>query len=837
MEGVPPHKFKLIPGATPTTVPRPRFGPSQAEIINEWVEWARDEDLIERATTTSWSSRLVLAAKYKSSTPKSALPDGIRIAWAGTEANSQIQKTVPTYPDAWEQMYNYKYKFSADGLKQYWSIPLHKDSREVTAFWTPTGLWQFKRLVMGTKNAATVAQNAYTHALQTKMDPESYDHIANFADDFLGGADTMDELLDHFEEFLKMCLEAGITLNPAKIRIGFEKEQFFGLNVERGRITPAERNLDPIPKMTKPKSRAELRSIMGVFNQFSSFVKDYGKRDSPASILNSLMSTKVPWEFTKRHEEALEKLKKMVLVEGENELHLYAPNPDHPLILETDGSEDGWGAVLYQNIDEEKRVIKMWSKQWKTEAWAKKPPYHREAKAWMNGLTLTLPYAMRNKHPVHCWTDHTPLTWIKHTSGKGPVSQFIIDMLSVIDYEMHYIKGEDNKIADSLSRFPMLGPSKLNRTGIREATNVLLSALTGTNIDTDKLWFHVGKDTKHVVANVYDWRHGLTKNSRTKNSQRCYRDLFSESNIQRINYSMGIWAPPADKVTHQCRAAFKKGTPFACLVPNELVHLIAVDEHKQIDQTVHTMVNQAMKLTLLSPGLTWVIHGVDFSGQRHTLQTVYAGEGDDVTPEIELAELVKTLRDSNPTPALPNFRTRQDWIEAQKRDRTKIKWLQDPRMHECATDGLIMYEEFEGAPLKTVVPDDMQQALVEWKHKNLCHVGYQKVFSVLKQRFHFNRMRQMCKLVTEMCPLCNLLKARARHAHKHFRPKMFCTPRTAYGVDYYGVVQNILGRKCLCAWHALAFSRLHRGHISVTSLHICLILLKWNLCLRTENTF
>ena len=107
---------------------------------------------------------------------------------------------------------------------------------------------------------------------------------------------------------------------------------------------------------------------------------------------------------------------------------------------------------------------------------------------------------MRNKHPVHCWTDHTPLTWIKHTSGKGPVSQFIIDMLSVIDYEMHYIKGEDNKIADSLSRFPMLGPSKLNGTGIREATNVLLSALTGTNVDTTKLRFHVGKDINKTCS-------------------------------------------------------------------------------------------------------------------------------------------------------------------------------------------------------------------------------------------------------------------------------------------------------------------------------------------------
>ena len=62
---------------------------------------------------------------------------------------------------------------------------------KVTAFWTPTGLWQFKRLVMGTKKAATVAQDAYTHALQTKMNPESYDHIANFADDFLGGGQTL----------------------------------------------------------------------------------------------------------------------------------------------------------------------------------------------------------------------------------------------------------------------------------------------------------------------------------------------------------------------------------------------------------------------------------------------------------------------------------------------------------------------------------------------------------------------------------------------------------------------------------------------------------------------
>ena len=80
----------------------------------------------------------------------------------------------------------------------------------------------------------------------------------------------------------------------------------------------------------------------------------------------------------------------------EKGLHLYAPNNKYPLVLETDGSDDGWGAVLFQRINGKKHIIKMWSKQWATEAWWKKPPYHREAKAWMNGMTLTMPYTMCN---------------------------------------------------------------------------------------------------------------------------------------------------------------------------------------------------------------------------------------------------------------------------------------------------------------------------------------------------------------------------------------------------------------------------------------------------------
>ena len=767
------------------------------------MDWALEQGLVEPAPKTSWSSRLVLAPKYKNTTSKTKIPDGIRITWAGTGANEQIQKTVPTYPDAWQQIYkvaNYKYKFSADGLKQYWSIPLHQDSREVTAFWTPKGLFKFTRLVMGTKNAATVAQNAYTHALNALLNKKSYDHISNYADDFLGGANTYESLLFHIEQFLIMCEKASITINPSKVRIGHTQETWYGYNIDQGKITPSDRNLDPINRMVNPTNKSDLRSILGIFNQLAHFIPNYRKdKDCPARILHELMSEKVDFVFTSRHEKALKDLKKIALG---GDLCLFAPDHNHPLILETDASVDGWGAILYQKIDGEKRVIKMWSKAWETTAWVRKPTYHREAKGWMNGLTLTIPYATHNRYPVECWTDHTPLTWVKHTSGKGPVSQFIVDTLSVIDYNMNYIKGPINVPADTLSRFPLLGPAKLRQSGIKEAVDILLAALMQTDVDTHKVWFHAGKSTQHLVTDVYDWRHKVNElqGNEPLKRQQCYMDNFSAAKVKKIKYTMGIWAPNADKITAQCMEAYRKGTPFACLVPSDLVHRIPYDESGDLDKDVEKKINNSFLITLLSPGLTWVIHGIDFSKIKQPIRRVHQSSSR-VTPEFELQELVKTLMASNMTPPLPNARTREEWVKLQKDNLTKLLWedidgvRQDP-------DGLWT---FEG---KTIVPAPLQVPLTKWKHASACHVGSQKIYTMLKQRFHWKHMRRTCKHVNDTCALCNLLKARMRHAHKHFRPKLFCTPRTAYGADYYGVLQNKQGYN-----NILGIIDLSNGHL------------------------
>ena len=799
MNGIEPHMFKVKPGEKARPVPCPKFGPEKAKLIMKWVEWALKVKLIEKSDNTAFASRLILAPKYKANTPKSAPPDGIRVAWAGVDINDTLVKTVPVYTDAWEQMYkvaNLKYKFSADGLKQYWTIPLTEEAREMTSFWTPQGLFRFTRMVMGTKNAATVAQNAYTSALHHKLNRRSFNNIANYADDFMGGANDYEKLLEVFTDFLDMCIKAGITLNPEKVRIGFEKEQFFGLTIDNGRITHADRNLDPVRRMVYPKTRSELRSVMGVFNQFGNFIHNYAR--GPAACLSALSSTKVPYIFTKEHEQAVDEIRKIIL----SGVHLHAPKPDIPLRLDTDGSDDGWGAVLYQIIEDERYVIKMWSKKWDTEAWQKKPPYHREAKAWMNGMELALPYTLFNKHPLECYTDHSPLTWIKHTSGKGPVSQFIIDKLSLVDYNMHYVKGEDNEVADALSRFPLLGPRTLTRTGLKGAVDILLSALTEAYpLDATKIWFDAGKDTQFLSDEVYEWRNEVHKVSNTL--KRIYMDRLSEANIRKLPYTVGIWAPPADKVTHQCLAAFKKGKPFACLIPGDLVAYIPVEKDGTHNTEIAELVQQAGKISFLDSGLVWIIHGASpvrqvFSAGRHKLERLppinvtYVGERNDPAGahEPDLDELMRHLRSTNLTPPVDMARTRQEWIQLQAEHRIPLIW-QGRAAH--TQDGLWYVQEGNDGPRRTIVPRALQIPLIKWKHHKMCHMGWKKVYNELSKQFYWDNMYTMCKREVLSCRICALLKAKRNLAHKHFRAKLFCTPRTAYGSDYYGVKMNEQG--------------------------------------------
>jgi hypothetical protein len=71
------------------------------------------------------------------------------------------------------KLFNGKYFLQLDGMNAYWSIPVSEESKRLTAFHTPDGVYCWNRLLMGAKPSSAVQQSAYLEALDQYID---YDH-------------------------------------------------------------------------------------------------------------------------------------------------------------------------------------------------------------------------------------------------------------------------------------------------------------------------------------------------------------------------------------------------------------------------------------------------------------------------------------------------------------------------------------------------------------------------------------------------------------------------------------------------------------------------------------
>ena len=783
MKEVPPHVFKMKEGAKPVYCRRPYWGPQTRAYLKQWTEWALDEGLLEPAPESSWASRIVIAPKYKGGTAKSQTPDGLRICVDFTAVNAWVEKMVPTYPDPHAQLKRaagYDWYFSGDGLKQFWSIVLAEKCRDMTAIWTPLGLMRFTRLIMGTSNASTVAQNHYTRAINrfitgTLPGGEAIaDRVFNFQDDFLL-AGSLQEIKIILKAFLHMCRQAGIQMNPAKTHLtnGKTGAQFYGFKVTKKGVHPAEKNLDPIKKMTAPKDVSGVRAILGVFNQFRSFIKRYDRITKP---IQDLVKKHARFKWTDEAQKALNELKAIML---KGDLYLKVQDPTVPLELETDGSDDGWGAILYQMIKGERRVICMWSKQWSA-SMRRMPAYYRETKAWMLGVEKARIYADYNHHPLVCWTDHIPLTYLKHTSGKGPVSQFHLDHLSSIDYVIKYRKGTEIG-ADHVSRFPLLGPRHMGPGGRKKAVEILILNLPAEFRPQGKIWVYAGKETGEAKGAIRAWRlnkqdkHLLPHDGRP-----------TPKNIMSKEYTFAIWIPHAENIVNVLQKAYEKNEPFACLIPSGLVHVL------QLSQEAKTKLALSAKIALLQPELTWIIHRVE--GMAHRVMAAWSVQS-------FISQMPETNESKNHVG--PAGWKDEEFLAEQKEAAKAYK-------QECVVtrkDGFAIYKPDAQTQL-VILPPGRAKELTMWQHERMCHAGQAKVATELAKHFHWPNLRTDVRRWVTQCPSCQLLKAKRRKAHNHFRAKPEHKPRTAYAMDFYGVGQSKNGYKNILGIIDLATSEL-----------------------------
>ena len=193
-----------------------RVNPIKLEKLRQEVQYTLEKDIIE-PSQSSWASPCVLVPK----------PDGsIRYCTDYRKVNV-LSKTdsfpIPRMEDCIDRIGNAKYITKCDLLKGYWCVPLTERAKEISAFVTPDGLYQYKVMPFGMKNSQATFQRLMNICLKDLEGVEVY------VDDIVIFSDTWEEHLKRLEQVLFRLKEANLTVNLSKSDFVKAKVVYLGM--------------------------------------------------------------------------------------------------------------------------------------------------------------------------------------------------------------------------------------------------------------------------------------------------------------------------------------------------------------------------------------------------------------------------------------------------------------------------------------------------------------------------------------------------------------------------------------------------------------------------------
>ncbi|GFX83250.1 hypothetical protein TNCV_4988441 [Trichonephila clavipes] len=200
-----------------------------------------------------------------------------------------------------------------DLLKGYWAIPMAEDSK----------ILHLSRLI-GNSTVSREFSRAYI------------DDIAIFSKNW-------EEHLLHLDTILTKFSELNFPVNLKKCAFGKAQIKYLGHIIGSGKHEPDPEKTAVINNLPVPKTKKELRSVLGLCNYYREYIPKYSELVYPLTELTKKrVPDSIPW--TEKHHSSFHLLKK-ALVEAPS---LYSPVPDKPYTIHSDASQIGIAACLSQ---------------------------------------------------------------------------------------------------------------------------------------------------------------------------------------------------------------------------------------------------------------------------------------------------------------------------------------------------------------------------------------------------------------------------------------------------------------------------------------------------------
>ena len=409
-----------------------RVSPMKKELLDKEVQYMLKNDIIEESQS-NWSSPCILVPKHDG---------GFRFCTDFRKVNDKTKSDsfpIPRIADCIDQIGNAKFVSTFDMLKGYWQVPLTQRAREISAFVTPSGLYQYKVMPFGMKNAPATFQRMVNKLVR------DIDGCEGYIDDVVIFSDNWSDHIRQIERFFQIMLEAKLTINLMKSEFSKATVKYLGHIVGQGQVRPLDAKIQTIVKFPIPTSRKELARFLGMAGYYRNFCLNFSDIAAP---LTNLLSKKVKFVWTDDCQLAFDKVKLLL----QKSPVLKSPDYEKPFKLIIDSSDVGTGSVLVQEAsDGLDHPVSYFSKKF-----LKYQKNYSVVEKETLGLVLALEhfdvYLGSTPFKIKVYTDHNPLTFLKTMKNKNQRLVRWSLALQEYDLEIQHIPGSENVVADALSR-------------------------------------------------------------------------------------------------------------------------------------------------------------------------------------------------------------------------------------------------------------------------------------------------------------------------------------------------------------------------------------------------
>jgi hypothetical protein len=434
--GLPPqrevdHKIELVPGKSPPSKPLFRMSPTELSELKTQLEEMVKSGFIQPSKSPFGAP--ILFVKKKDGTMRMCVDYR-----ALNEITVKNSYPLPRVDELFDRLQGAKYFSKIDLRSGYYQIRVDPADVPKTAFRTRYGHFEFLVLPMGLTNAPATFMHLMHESFREFLDV----FVLVFLDDILIYSKTLEEHERHLRQVLDVLRSNKLYAKESKCELVRAEVEFLGHQVGRDGVKMMQDKVQAVRDWPTPTKVFDVRAFLGTAGYYRKFIKDFSAIARP---LTELTKDTVVFQWGAAQEKSFQQLKAAI----QQQPVLILPDPNLPYVVHTDASQHAVGAVLQQDQGRGLQPIAYLSKKM-LDAESRYPTHEQELLAIIVALNTWRHYLHGRKFTVR--TDHKSLQHFRSQPHLSARQTRWKDTIANFDFDIEYVEGKENIVADGLSR-------------------------------------------------------------------------------------------------------------------------------------------------------------------------------------------------------------------------------------------------------------------------------------------------------------------------------------------------------------------------------------------------